>query len=165
MHGINGIFVIPALALLLLIVSFFTKVRGAIKWAAIVFVLVVVQGQLGTWAMTSRWRVPARLNALALFGVAPMPVVGYGPHRLLLSSQSAYRRPGVMACRSRPRPPGTPRGLRFALPIVATLAIVAPLAWLWQDSWVPGVYSVMDMGYLDYGGGLCLIQASVGMLP
>jgi FtsP/CotA-like multicopper oxidase with cupredoxin domain len=43
--------------------------------------------------------------------------------------------------------------LRIALPIVATVAIVAPLAWLWQDSRVPGVYSVMDMGYLDYGVG------------
>ena len=30
-HFINGLFVIPGLALLLLIVSFFTKVRGAIK--------------------------------------------------------------------------------------------------------------------------------------
>ena len=46
-HGINGTFVIPGIALLLLITSFFTKVRGAIKWAVIVFVLVVVQGQLG----------------------------------------------------------------------------------------------------------------------
>ena len=46
-HGINGTFVIPGIALLLLIISFFTKVRGAIKWAVIVFVLVVVQGQLG----------------------------------------------------------------------------------------------------------------------
>jgi Multicopper oxidase len=58
-----------------------------------------------------------------------------------------------MTRRSGRRPPGTPRALRFALPIVATVAIVAPLAWLWQDSWVPGVYSVMDMGYLDYGVG------------
>jgi hypothetical protein len=46
-HGINGTFVVPAIALLLLIVSFFTKVRGAIKWAAIVFVLSVAQGQIG----------------------------------------------------------------------------------------------------------------------
>ena len=46
-HGINGSFVIPGIALLLLIVSFFTKVRGAIKWAVVVFVLVIVQGQLG----------------------------------------------------------------------------------------------------------------------
>jgi FtsP/CotA-like multicopper oxidase with cupredoxin domain len=43
--------------------------------------------------------------------------------------------------------------LRVALPIVATVAIVAPLAWLWQVSRVPAVYSVMGMGSLDYGGG------------
>ena len=51
------------------------------------------------------------------------------------------------------RPPGTPRPLRIALPIVATVAIVAPLAWLWQDSRVPAVYSVMDMGHPDFGAG------------
>jgi FtsP/CotA-like multicopper oxidase with cupredoxin domain len=47
---------------------------------------------------------------------------------------------------------GSRRVLRAALPILATVAIVAPLAWLWQASRVPGAYSVMDMGYLDYGG-------------
>ena len=46
-HGINGTFVIPGIALILVIISFFTKMRGAIKWAVIIFVLVVVQGQLG----------------------------------------------------------------------------------------------------------------------
>jgi hypothetical protein len=70
-HGINGTFVIPGLALLLLIVSFFTKVRGATKWALIVFALVVVQGQLGFLGH----ELPVSgalhgLNALALFGVA-----------------------------------------------------------------------------------------------
>jgi FtsP/CotA-like multicopper oxidase with cupredoxin domain len=44
-------------------------------------------------------------------------------------------------------------GLRVVLPILATVAIVAPLVWLWQGSRVPAVYSVMEMGYLDYGGG------------
>jgi FtsP/CotA-like multicopper oxidase with cupredoxin domain len=58
-----------------------------------------------------------------------------------------------MTRRSRCRPSGTPRALRIALPIVATMAIVAPLAWLWQDSRVPAMYSVMDMGYADYGVG------------
>jgi hypothetical protein len=47
LHGINGTFVVPSLALLLLIISFFTRIRGAITWAAIVFVLTVLQGQLG----------------------------------------------------------------------------------------------------------------------
>jgi hypothetical protein len=70
-HGINGTFVIPAIALLLLIVSFFTKMRGAIKWAAIVFVLVVAQGQIGflghEFPMAGALH---GLNALALFAVA-----------------------------------------------------------------------------------------------
>jgi FtsP/CotA-like multicopper oxidase with cupredoxin domain len=45
------------------------------------------------------------------------------------------------------------RLLRIALPVLATVAIVAPLAWLWQASRVPSRYSVMEMGYHDYGGG------------
>jgi FtsP/CotA-like multicopper oxidase with cupredoxin domain len=45
------------------------------------------------------------------------------------------------------------RPLRVALPILATVAIVAPLGWMWQASRMPQLYSVMEMGYLDYGGG------------
>jgi FtsP/CotA-like multicopper oxidase with cupredoxin domain len=48
---------------------------------------------------------------------------------------------------------GFGRPLRIALPIVATLSIIAPLAWLWQYSRVPSAYSVMNMGYPDYGVG------------
>ena len=48
---------------------------------------------------------------------------------------------------------GRRRALKIALPILATVAIVAPLAWPWHASRLPGSYSVMDMGYLDYGGG------------
>ena len=44
--------------------------------------------------------------------------------------------------------------VRLIVSIVAALAILAPLAWLWQASLVPNSYSVMGMGYLDYGGGL-----------
>jgi hypothetical protein len=70
-HGINGTFVIPAIALVLLIVSFFTKVRGAIKWAVIVFVLVVVQGQIGFLGHEFPLAGALHgLNALALFTVA-----------------------------------------------------------------------------------------------
>ena len=43
------------------------------------------------------------------------------------------------------------RRLLFAW--LATVALVGPLIWLWQASLVPTTYSVMDMGYLDYGGG------------
>jgi FtsP/CotA-like multicopper oxidase with cupredoxin domain len=44
------------------------------------------------------------------------------------------------------------RMLRVVLPVLATVAIVAPLAWMWQASRMPAAYSVMEMGYLDYGG-------------
>jgi FtsP/CotA-like multicopper oxidase with cupredoxin domain len=37
--------------------------------------------------------------------------------------------------------------------VAATIAILAPLGWYWYDSRVPGTYSVMEMGYLDAGGG------------
>ena len=70
-HGINGTFVVPGIALLLLIASFFTKVRGAIKWAVIVFVLVVAQGQIGFLGHEFPLAGALHgLNALALFGVA-----------------------------------------------------------------------------------------------
>jgi hypothetical protein len=70
-HIMNGFFVIPGLVLLLLIISFFTKVRGAIKWAVIVFVLVIVQTQLGGLGHDFPLAGALHgLNALALFGVA-----------------------------------------------------------------------------------------------
>jgi uncharacterized membrane protein YtjA (UPF0391 family) len=70
-HGINGTFVVPGVALALLIVSFFTKVRGAIKWSVILLVLVVVQGQLGFLGHDLPLAGAVHgLNALALFGVA-----------------------------------------------------------------------------------------------
>jgi FtsP/CotA-like multicopper oxidase with cupredoxin domain len=37
--------------------------------------------------------------------------------------------------------------------VAATVAIVATLGWFWYDSRIPGTYSVMEMGYLDAGGG------------
>jgi hypothetical protein len=70
-HGINGSVVIPVIALALLIVSFFTKVHGATKWAVIVFVLVVAQGTLGFLGREfSLVGALHGLNALALFGLA-----------------------------------------------------------------------------------------------
>ena len=43
LHAIVGTIVIPVAALVLLIVSFFAKIPGGVKWAAIVFGLVVLQ--------------------------------------------------------------------------------------------------------------------------
>jgi FtsP/CotA-like multicopper oxidase with cupredoxin domain len=42
--------------------------------------------------------------------------------------------------------------LRKALPLLAALAVVAPIAWMWASSFTPSVYSASDMGYVDDGG-------------
>src|SRR4051812_18973067 len=46
-HGIDGMMVIPLLALLLLIVSFFAKVPGGILFAGLIVLDVIVQVTLG----------------------------------------------------------------------------------------------------------------------
>ncbi|MEU7689103.1 hypothetical protein OHB01_11255 [Microbispora hainanensis] len=70
-HGMNGMMVIPAIALFLLVGSFFTKVPGAVRGAALVVVLVAVQITLGLLGH----QIPALgalhgLNALLLFSAA-----------------------------------------------------------------------------------------------
>ena len=57
---------------------------------------------------------------------------------------------------------GTRKQLKVLLPIVATVAILAPLAWLWQASLMPKSYSVMDMGYHDFGVGQGADPAATG---
>ena len=71
LHGQIGMMVIPLLAIALLIVSFFAHLAGGVKWAAIVFGLVVLQIFLAFLSFA----VPAvgalhGLNAIALLAVA-----------------------------------------------------------------------------------------------
>ncbi|MEO7981227.1 MAG: multicopper oxidase family protein, partial [Sporichthyaceae bacterium] len=42
---------------------------------------------------------------------------------------------------------------RLVVALVAAVAVLGTLAYYWQASLLPGSYSVMDMGYADYGGG------------
>lgn len=70
-HGINGEMVIPLLAIILLVVSFFAKVPGGVKWAGFVLLAVVVQVLLGLLSHA----VPGLgalhgINALILFYLA-----------------------------------------------------------------------------------------------
>jgi hypothetical protein len=70
-HGINGEMLIPLLALILLIVSFFAKVAGGTRWALYILGLIVVQVVLGV----SQGDVPYLgllhgANALAIFSIA-----------------------------------------------------------------------------------------------
>lgn len=70
-HAIDGQMVIPLLAIVLLVVSFFAKVAGGVKWAAFVLLAVVVQVVLAFVSFGA----PVvgflhGLNALVVFGVA-----------------------------------------------------------------------------------------------
>jgi heme A synthase len=73
LHALTGTFLIPLLALVLLVISFFAKIPGGVKWAAIVFGVVVLQYALAILSRSAG--VPFLgalhgLNALILFGVA-----------------------------------------------------------------------------------------------
>ena len=54
---------------------------------------------------------------------------------------------------------------RLLVAVLATVAVLAPLGYLWWQSRVPGEYSVMDMGYADYGGGPHAPAGMPGMRP
>jgi heme A synthase len=67
-HGINGTMIIPIVVLLLLIVSFFAKVPGGIKRAAILFGLVALQIFLGIFGHVVPFVIVFHvLNAFAIF--------------------------------------------------------------------------------------------------
>jgi hypothetical protein len=70
-HGINGQFVIPLLALILLIVSIFAKVPRGVQWAAGILVIVVVQVVLGILAHDVTWLgLLHGINAILLAAIA-----------------------------------------------------------------------------------------------
>ncbi len=73
LHAIVGLMVIPAVGLILLIVSFFAAkvVPGAVKWAAIVFGVIVLQVALAFAAFSTPILGALHgINALILFGAA-----------------------------------------------------------------------------------------------
>jgi hypothetical protein len=72
-HGLAGSMVIPIIAIVLLILSFFARIPGGVKWAAITFGVVVLQilfAFLG-FAAPVLGALHA-INAFALAGVASM---------------------------------------------------------------------------------------------
>jgi heme A synthase len=72
-HGMNGMMVIPVLVLLLLIVSFFAKVPGATKTAAILLGLVVAQVVLGIASHSVPYLIMLHVpNAFLIFSLAAL---------------------------------------------------------------------------------------------
>lgn len=45
-HGISGMMLIPLISLILLIIAFFAKIPGGVKYAAVLLVLILIQGQV-----------------------------------------------------------------------------------------------------------------------
>jgi hypothetical protein len=72
-HGLNGMMIIPLLALLLLIVSFFAKVPKGVLWAGLVLLFTVIQVALGLLGHSEPiFGGIHGGNALILFGLAVM---------------------------------------------------------------------------------------------
>jgi len=70
-HGIVGGMVLPIIALALLIIAFFARVPGGVKWAAIVFASVIVQLFAGYSGYDFPWiGLIHGLNAFVLFSMA-----------------------------------------------------------------------------------------------
>lgn len=70
-HGMNGMMVIPVVALALLVISFFAKVPKGVAWAIAVAALVALQVGLGIAGHSVSVAGFAHgLNALLLFGAA-----------------------------------------------------------------------------------------------
>jgi hypothetical protein len=71
LHGINGLMVVPVIALLLLVVSFFAKVPGGVVAAVVVVGLVAAQALLGLFGHgVPELGLLHGLAALLLFGAA-----------------------------------------------------------------------------------------------
>jgi hypothetical protein len=72
-HGINGTMIIPILVILLLVVSFFAKVPGGVKNAAILLGLVALQVFLGIFSHSIPFVIVLHvLNAFAILAGAIM---------------------------------------------------------------------------------------------
>ena len=72
-HGMNGMMLIPLVALILLIVGLIAKFPGSTKWGAAVFLLVVLQVALGIFGHSLAIAGALHgMNALILFGTAIM---------------------------------------------------------------------------------------------
>lgn len=89
-HGMNGTMLIPLVAIVFLIVSFFAKIPGGVKWAGITFALVALQITLGLLAHS----VPGLgalhgINALALFAVAVMAGMRVGSTKVSTGTRAA----------------------------------------------------------------------------
>ena len=141
--------VVLLLSLALLIVSFFAKIPQGVRWAVIVLVVHDRPDRLGrSVAPAGRDRCGAwcgRTGPLRSCRDGSDAGAQAGRRRGDGASERRLTATPTMASRS--------TRVRLVVSVLATVVILAPLAWLWQSSLVGKSYSVMGMGTLDYGGG------------
>ena len=92
-HGINGAALIPLLGLVLLVVAFFAKIPGGVRFAGILFVLILVQAYL----------LPILSSGIPLVGLL------HGANALaILGMTIAGGKMGAAAVSASPTTPATP---------------------------------------------------------
>ncbi|MBW9094103.1 hypothetical protein JNB62_10445 [Microbacterium jejuense] len=97
-HGMNGMFVIPTLAILLFIISFFVKAPRAVAFAGGVLALVALQVTLGLFGHG----IPLLgflhgVNALLLFTTALLAALNVSKRRVEEAAAAAASAPSVPA--------------------------------------------------------------------
>jgi hypothetical protein len=93
-HGFMGFTLIPLLAIVLFIISFFAKVPGGVKWAGIVFGLTVLQVLLGFVSFAAPvLGLLHGLNAFALAAAAGL--AGRGTRKAVTPEPTSPYGPGV----------------------------------------------------------------------
>jgi hypothetical protein len=89
-HGMNGMMLIPILTLVMLIISFFAKIPGGTKHAAILLGLVVVQVVLGILSHEIPYAIALHaINAFAIFSMAAVRAHRMGAQEALDTRSAA----------------------------------------------------------------------------
>ncbi|MEV6521091.1 hypothetical protein AB0M43_04000 [Longispora sp. NPDC051575] len=80
-HGINGQMVIPLVAIVLLVVSFFARIPGGVRWAATIVLLIAAQVLLGMFGHGAPFLgLLHGANALLIFSAAVFAARRVGGH-------------------------------------------------------------------------------------
>ena len=95
LHSVVGEMIIPILALALLVVAFFARIPGGVRWAAITFGLVVLQVVLGYAGKALPWI--GVLHAVNAFALAATASVGARQARVAATPPTGEPAAGVPA--------------------------------------------------------------------
>jgi hypothetical protein len=90
-HGINGQMLIPLITIALLVVSFFAKIDGGVRRAAIIFGMIVLQVVLGIASHSIPFVI--LLHVINAFGILVMAFLAGQSARTTVASHAAVEAP------------------------------------------------------------------------